>query len=107
MDMEEKNNQSIKEKVQSYIPILATKATKYRFTILFVILGGAIGFALLGTQTYIQIPRNEQRYSDETLKIKYKRIDQEALNTLKQKQQDGTIEVNSQYDPDRDNPFTE
>jgi hypothetical protein len=103
----EKSTQSLQERIRSYVPIALEIITKYRFTILFVILGGALGFALLSTQSFINVPRDEQRYSDETLKIKYKRIDEEALNSFRQQQQDQNIEVNSNFDPTRSNPFTE
>jgi hypothetical protein len=103
----DKNKQSLQDKIKSRIPVVASLITKYRFTILFIILGCALGLALLNTQSYINVPRNEQRYSDESLKIKYKSIDDTALNSFKQEQQDQDVEVNSRYDPTRKNPFTE
>ena len=81
--------------------------TKHRFILLFIILGTAIAFALIKTQTFIDIPRNEERYVEETLKIKYKQIDMDTLATFAPTQDDKQVEVNSQFDPTRNNPFTD
>ena len=94
-------------KIKPSVNSLILQATRHRFVLLFVILGAAIGFALIRTQSYLDIPRNEQRYSDETLLIKYKKIDEETLNTFRATQNDSGISVGSQFDPNRNNPFTD
>ncbi|MBP6962067.1 hypothetical protein KBB49_00855 [Candidatus Saccharibacteria bacterium] len=81
--------------------------TKHRFILLFMILGTAIAFALIKTQSFIDIPRNEDRYAEETLKIKYKQIDESTLALFAPTQDDKQVEVNSQFDPTRNNPFTD
>jgi len=81
--------------------------TKHRFILLFMILGTAIAFALIKTQSFIDIPRNEERYAEETLKIKYKQIDEATLALFAPTQDDKQVEVNSQFDPTRNNPFTD
>jgi hypothetical protein len=81
--------------------------TKHRFILLFIILGTAIAFALVKTQSFIDIPRNEERYAEETLSIKYKQIDEETLARFAPTQDDKQVEVNSQFDPTRNNPFTD
>jgi hypothetical protein len=81
--------------------------TKHRFVLIFVILGAAISFALLRTQNYIDIPRNETRYNEGVLTINYKEIDTETIKSFQEKIDDGNVSVDSQYDPDRDNPFIE
>ena len=85
----------------------ALSITRHRFILLFIILGTAIAFALIKTQSFIDIPRNEERYSEETLKIKYKQIDEETLALFAPTQDDKPVEVNSQFDPTRNNPFTD
>lgn len=85
----------------------AVSITKHRFILLYIILGTAIGFALVKTQSFIDIPRNEDRYAEETLKIKYKQIDEETLAIFAPTQDDKQVEVNSQFDPTRNNPFTD
>ena len=81
--------------------------TKYKFTLLFIILGAAVGFALLRTSTFLDIPRNETRYTEESARIRYRQIDQKVLDKFKEAQQDANVEVGSQFDPNRTNPFSE
>lgn len=95
------------EKIKPVASKIITAVAKHRFVLLFFILGTAIGFALLRTQSYLDIPRNEQRFSDETLLIKYKKIDEETLNTFKSTTNDAGIDVGSQFEPDRNNPFAD
>jgi hypothetical protein len=94
-------------KVKKIAISIADIATAHRFTLLFIILGAAIAFALLRTSSFIDIPRNEERYTTEALSISYKQIDEEVLNKFKEAGQDVSVEVGSQFDPDRTNPFSE
>lgn len=105
--MEIKEKQSPKERLISIVVRSTRMATKYRFTLLVLILGMAIGFALLRTQSFIDTPRNEKKYAEETAKIQYKTINKDTLKKFEQAQQDKDIDVGSQFDPDRVNPFTE
>jgi hypothetical protein len=84
---------------------LVTFLTKHRFILIFVILGAAVSFALLQTRQYIDIPRNETRFTEGKLTIKYKEINAETLQSFKNKLEDTSVEVDSQYDPERNNPF--
>lgn len=93
------------EKFQRFANKLILFGTKYRFILLFIILGTAVGFALVRTRSYLDIPRNETRFSEETLQINYKQIDLEALATFDAAEQDRQIEVGSKFNPDRNNPF--
>ena len=89
----EKTTTSSIEKIRAFLPVAIDKITKFRFTILFVILGAALAFALLKTLSYNNIARNEQRYSDESLRIKYKAINDESLNSFSQEQLDREVQV--------------
>lgn len=93
--------EKIKRLAINYIEI----ATKHRFILLFVILGTAIAFALLRTQSFIDITRNEQRYTEETSKIKYNLINEETLKSFAAEQIDTDVQVDSKFDPTRNNPF--
>ncbi len=105
--MEIKEKQSLKEKIVTISLKAANFSTKYRFTLLVAILGMAIGFALLRTQSFIDTPRNEKKYAEETAKIQYKSINEDTLKKFDQAQQDKDVDVGSQFDPDRVNPFIE
>lgn len=98
---------NLKQKIQKTIPLVIEGFTKHRFTLLFIILGVAITFALLRTRSFIDIPRNEERYTEEALRIKYKSIDEEVLDQFSSADEDKDIEVDSDFAPDRQNPFTE
>lgn len=88
---------------------LATKSvlilTQHRFVLIFVILGAAISLALFRTQSYIDIPRNEDRFVEGKLTINYKEIDTKTLESFRSKLNDQNIQVDSQFDPNRSNPF--
>lgn len=98
---------NISEKIREFIARYGKEITKYRIAVIFVIIGIAISSALLKTRSYIDIPRNEERYAEEVLQINYKSIDESLLEEFKDAQADNTIEVNSNFDPDRSNPFNE
>ena len=90
---------------------IATKyfngASRHRFVLILFIVGAAISFALLKTRSFIDISRNEDRYSEEVLLINYKEIDETILEEFQAAQQDAAVEVNPSFDPDRSNPFSE
>ena len=96
-----------KEQLSKLAQKALSAAIKYRFTVLFVILCTAVALALFRTKSFIDIPRNEIRYSDEYVKINYKSIDQKTLAKFKQAQEDQNTQVGSQFDPTRSNPFIE
>lgn len=103
MKNSEKYQEKIKATTSKYISLL----TKHRLILLFAILGTAVAFALLKTQSFIDIPRNEQRYNEETLKIKYKQIDKDTLESFATEKNDTDVQVNSKFDPTRNNPFVD
>ncbi len=82
-------------------------ATNHRFVLLFIILGSAIAFALVRTGSYLTIPRDQARYEQEVQAIQYKQIDKETLDKFRTDNQDKDIQVDSNFDPDRKNPFNE
>ena len=98
---------NLSEKLRNYLTRYASVVTRYRFVVMFMIVGAAVSFALLKTRSFIDIPRNEERYNEEVLMIQYKSIDESILEEFKDAQQDDTIEVNPSFDPDRSNPFSE
>ena len=107
MDVKENSTIALQEKPKNYASSATETATKHRIIFLFIILGAAISFALIRTQSYLNIGRNQTRYDEETAQIRYQKIDEEKLQAYEQEQQDKQIEVSSQFDPNRDNPFTD
>jgi hypothetical protein len=92
-----------KDSIQRYSKI----AFNHRTFIVFVIIGGAITFALLRTRNFIDIPRNETTYNEARLQINYKSIDEELLSSFSQAESDQSVEVDSQFNPNRADPFSE
>lgn len=82
-------------------------ASRHRIIIMFVVVGIAVSFALIKTRSFIDIPRNESKYSEERLKIHYEAINEQTLNEFKAAEQDQSIEVYSKFNPNRSNPFSE
>lgn len=102
------------DKIEKYIvkvKSISTKSinivTNHRFTILFIILGTAVAFALIRTGSYLDISRDESRYSQETSAINYLQINKDTIKQFEITNQDQDIQVDSNFNPDRNNPFTE
>jgi len=82
-------------------------ASRHRVILMAILVGIAVSFALVKTRSFIDIPRNEAKFTDEKLKIHYDSIDQQTLNDFKSAQQDTNVQVNPQFEPNRSNPFSE
>ena len=102
-----KDIKNLYEKSQKQIPRYIGRVSKHRILVIAIIIGAAIAFSLIKTGSFIDIPRNEDRYNEEVLQINYKEIDSAILEQFTVAEQDGTIEVNSNFDPNRSNPFSE
>ena len=76
--------------------------------ILVCVVGGlAIGFSLIRARSYLNPPRNDDRYNDATSKLNYSKIDQTVLGRLKQTQNDKENQIGQSLAPNRSNPFNE
>jgi hypothetical protein len=95
------------DKLQATGLSLTKTATSHRFVLLFIILGAAIAFALIRTGSYLSISRDQARYEQEKQAIQYQQIDKETLEKFRTENQDKDIQVDSNFDPDRNNPFTD
>lgn len=82
-------------------------ASQHRLIVMLFVIGVAVSFALIKTRSFIDIPRNETKYSEEKLKIHFESIDQQTLNEFKSAEQDRSVEVNPQFNPNRSDPFSE
>lgn len=95
------------EKVKKIGIKIVENASRHRIIVMFAVVGVAVSFALIKTRSFIDIPRNESKYSEERLKIHYEAINEQTLNEFKAAEQDQSIEVNSKFNPNRSNPFSE
>lgn len=104
--MNDELNKTINSLKSSTSKIIAY-ITKYRFTAVFIVASASVIAAVVQSGTYLNPPRNDDRYNDEKLKINYSSIDKDIVEKLSKTQQDATVEVNENLVPSRNNPFTE
>ena len=95
------------EKLKTAAINSANTIARHRFIIMVIIVGAAIAFSLVRTKSVLDIPRNESRFTEEVSLINYKEINQDVLEEFKAAELDVNIEVNSNFDPNRSNPFNE
>jgi hypothetical protein len=104
--MNDQMNQS-KEKAQKLFRSAVVFTASHRAIIIFFIISVAVIVTLLQTRTFLDPGRNETRYQEEVVKIKYSTIDEEIVEKLKTTEEDANIDVGSNLVPDRNNPFDE
>jgi hypothetical protein len=97
----------MKTNVQIYVVKIAKIISGHRTFIIIMVACAAVFAALYQSRTYLNPSRNEQLYTEKVSSVNPKTFDQETLNKLRQTQSDPTEEVDSNYSPDRNNPFIE
>jgi len=107
MNISEEPKEKLVDRIKNKVPGYLTVLTKHRFILVIIIVGIALSFALIKTRSFINIYRNEDRYAEENLKINYKQIDKEILSKFQAESKDSKIEVNSNFNPNRQSPFSE
>lgn len=80
---------------------------KHRILIVIIISSAAIVFALFETRSYLNPGRDESIYTELSTGINYSGIDQDTVEKLRSTQNDQEILVDSNFVPDRNNPFSE
>lgn len=75
--------------------------------IVLLIVSAVLILSLLQSRSYLNPTRNETRYQEEVLKIKYSTIDQAVIDEISATLNDKTIEVDPNFEPGRNNPFSE
>ena len=98
---------SLEATVRSFGMSTGTYLSRHRFIVVIIIVGIALSFALIKTRSAIDVSRNETRYNEEVLKINYQQINNETLESFRLAEEDRKVEVNSSFDPTRQNPFVE
>jgi hypothetical protein len=101
------NLKSLLEKSENKGSDLISYISKHRTVIIVFVACIAILAALMQTQSYLNPVRNEDKYTEVKSSISAKKIDEEKLEKLQTTEQDGDTSVDSNFVPDRSNPFTE
>lgn len=111
--MKKKNNKSSKQKKPTialllvYVKKLIKMVRAHGIFIMFLIAGGAIGFALLRSQAYLNPPRDEAKYQELSAGVSYSKIDYTLVNKLQAALKDTDVTVTQNLAPNRNNPFSE
>ncbi len=107
MNKEDKITLSLQDRAKEVANKLLEVLAQHRLIVVIIIIGVTLFGALLRTRSYIDVSRNEERYNEEVLQINYKQIDSKILEELKRSYQNNTFEVNSNFETNRRDPFTE
>lgn len=108
-----KKNKSTKQKKSTktlllvYVNGLVGFVRAHGILIMFLIAGGAIGFALLRSQAYLNPPRDEAKYQELSAGVNYSKIDYTLVKKLESALNDTDVTVTQKLAPNRNNPFSE
>lgn len=94
---------SLKNSFNKYLGMI----NKHQVFIVLIIASAVLGYTLLQSRTYLNPERNEERYTEESLKVNYATIDQEVVDQLSATLDDASIDVDSNFVPGRTDPFSE
>lgn len=99
------NNQidSMKNSTTKYLDLI----NKHQVFIVLLIASSVLIFTLVQSRTYLNPERNEDRYAEESVKINYSTIDQEIVDEISTTLDDEDIQVDPNFVPGRNNPFSE
>lgn len=64
-------------------------------------------YTLIQASSFLNPERNEDRYTEESLKVNYATIDEDIVDEISKTLQDEDINVDSNFVPGRNNPFAE
>lgn len=81
--------------------------SKHRILLVIAISSAAIMLALFETRSYLDPTRDEAVYTELSTGINYSGIDEDIVEKLKTTQEDEEIIVDTNFVPDRNNPFSE
>lgn len=108
-----KKNKSTKQKkptktlLLAYVSGLVKVVKAHGVLIMFLVAGGAIGFALLRSQNYLNPPRDEAKYQELSAGVSYSKIDYTLVKKLESALSDTDVTVTQNLAPNRNNPFSE
>lgn len=103
----EKDSQDIKAQFVTLVE--NTHSLISRYLLLFAVATSSLTviIALLISQHYINPVRDEQVYTEGTSQTSFKEIDKEKLKTLEESLDNTNLEVETDFVPNRNNPFSE
>lgn len=103
--MKDLNN--IVPKLNVYLSKSIAFVSAHRVVLTAVIASGAIFASVVQAQGYLNPTRNENLYTEQKATSNTKTINEELVKKLTETQTDAGISVDSDFVPDRNNPFNE
>lgn len=103
--MKELNN--ILPKVKEYLARSISFVSMHRVVITVVVACSAILASVIQAQGFLNPVRNETLYTEQKASSNTKTIDEEVVRKLSETQTGENISVDSNFVPDRNNPFNE
>ncbi len=94
---------SAKNSLGKYLAII----NKNQVFIVLVVASCILIYTLIQSRTYLNPERNEDKYSEEIIKVNYATIDQELVDEISATLEDENIDVDSNFVPGRTDPFSE
>jgi hypothetical protein len=96
-----------KEALRKYIAKATELFAVHGVVIIFIVAGATIGMALVRARAYLEPARDENRYTEESAKNNYSKIDYKLVEKLENSLVKAPVDVNQNVDPNRNNPFSE
>jgi hypothetical protein len=95
--------QKLQPVAMKYLGILYRK----QVFIVLILCSAILIYSLLVSRSYLNPTRDEDHYQEASLSVNYATIDQSELDELSATINDKDIEVDSNFEPGRNNPFGE
>ena len=109
--MAKKKAKAPKKDSKEQLRKLASKVTElfavHGVVIIFIVAGSTIGMALIRARAYLEPVRDETRYTEESGKNNYSKIDYKLVEKLENSLVKAPVDVNQNLAPNRNNPFSE
>ena len=90
---------------KKFLKLVAEKLSLYRTALTAVVLCGVFAFAIIRIDMLSNPPANESRLDEQTSVLRKVNFDQEVIDQI-QDLVDSGITIDAEFDPNRDNPFT-
>ncbi len=94
-------------KFNEYLTKSIAFISKHRVVLTAVVACGAIFASVIQAQEYLHPVRNETLYTEQRASANTKTIDEKIVEKLSETQTDEDISVDSNFVPNRNNPFNE
>ena len=101
------NPSNLLPKLSLYLNGTVAFISKHRVVLTVLIACGAILASVMQAQGFLNPLRNETLYTEQKATSNTKTIDEEIVKKLSKTQTDESISVDSNFVPDRNNPFNE